>query len=106
MEACWSSILRRFDCIFLSNVAQFTAGEAHGLANYVRGGGGLVFFLGDRVDAALYNQQLGGGRPGWPRLLPTLLDAPSGAGHVSFRSARNTPIRWFTNSPATREPAC
>ena len=76
--------LRRFDCIFLSNVAQFTAGEAHGLANYVRGGGGLVFFLGDRVDAELYNQQLGGGRPGWPRLLPTLLDAPSELGTYGF----------------------
>ena len=76
--------LKRFDCVFLSNVAQFTAGEAHGLANYVRGGGGLVFFLGDRVDAELYNQQLGGGRPGWPRLLPTLLDAPSTAGTYTF----------------------
>jgi hypothetical protein len=76
--------LRRFDCIFLSNVAQFTAGEAHGLANYVRGGGGLVFFLGDRIDAAVYNQQLGGGRPGWPRLLPTLLEAPAEAGRYSF----------------------
>jgi hypothetical protein len=76
--------LKRFDCVFLSNVAQFTAGEAHGLANYVRGGGGLVFFLGDRVDAEQYNQQLGGGRPGWPHLLPTLLDAPSAAGTYTF----------------------
>ena len=76
--------LRRFDCVFLSDVAQFTAGEAHGLANYVRGGGGLVFLLGDRVDAAVYNQQLGGGRPGWPRLLPTLLDAPSESGRYGF----------------------
>jgi hypothetical protein len=76
--------LRRFDCIFLSDVAQFTAGEAHGLANYVRGGGGLVFFLGDRVDASLYNDQLGGGRPGWPRLLPAVLDAPSNVGTYHF----------------------
>ncbi|HEX4000914.1 MAG TPA: BatA domain-containing protein [Pirellulales bacterium] len=76
--------LRRFDCIFLSNVAQFTAGEAHDLATYVGGGGGLVFFLGDRVDASLYNDQLGGLRPGWPRLLPALLDGRSEPGAYHF----------------------
>jgi hypothetical protein len=76
--------LHRFDCIFLSDVAQFTAGEAHNLASFVRGGGGLVFFLGDRVDAALYNEQLGGGRRGWPRLLPTLLVGQSDAGTYTF----------------------
>jgi len=76
--------LKRFDCIFLSNVAQFTAGEAHGLADYVHGGGGLVVFLGDRVDASLYNDQLGGRRPGWPRLLPALLDGLSPPGTYHF----------------------
>lgn len=76
--------LRRFDCVLLSDVAQFTAGEANKLAGYVRHGGGLVFFLGDRVDAALYNDQLGGSRPGWPRLLPTLLESPSDVGTYHF----------------------
>ncbi len=65
--------LSRYDCVFLSNVAQFTAGEAEALANYTRAGGSLVFFLGDRVQADSYNRQLGGGneREG---LLPALLD--------------------------------
>ena len=44
--------LRRFDVVFLSNVAEFTAAEGRLLADYSRGGGGLVFFLGDHVNAA------------------------------------------------------
>jgi len=71
--------LRHFDCIFLENVAQFAPGEPAALAGYVRGGGGLVFFLGERVDAERYNQQLGG-RSGQPRLLPALLDRPAPSG--------------------------
>ncbi len=73
-----------FDAVFLSNVSQFTPAEARLLADYARGGGGLVFFLGDRVDATRYNEELGGGRPGAPRLLPTLLDQPSAVGRYAF----------------------
>ncbi len=76
--------LRQFDCIFLSNVAQFAAGEPQALASYARAGGGLVFFLGDRVDPQYYNEQFGGSRPGQPRILPALLDRPSDVGQYSF----------------------
>jgi len=48
----------QYDCVFLCNVAQFTAGEARLLDAYVRGGGGLVVFLGDQVRPENYNQQL------------------------------------------------
>jgi hypothetical protein len=41
-------------------VAQFTPSEARILESYVKGGGGLVFFLGDNVLAERYNQQLAG----------------------------------------------
>jgi hypothetical protein len=44
-----------FDCMFLCNVAQLTATEAERLARYTAGGGGVVFFLGDRVIPASYN---------------------------------------------------
>ncbi len=47
--------LAEFDCVFLCNVAQFTASEAERLARYAAAGGGVVIFLGDRVDAANYN---------------------------------------------------
>ncbi|MEX2140323.1 MAG: BatA domain-containing protein [Pirellulales bacterium] len=67
--------LSRFDCIFFSNVGQFTRGEAQVLGAYLKGGGGLVFFLGDRVLADRYNQELGGAE-GSNRLLPVVLDEP------------------------------
>lgn len=75
-----SAILERslamYDCVFLCNVAQFTAGEAHALDAYLRGGGSIVFFLGDQVMPDRYNRELGiagEGRAGGPRILPARL---------------------------------
>ena len=65
--------LADYDCVMLSDVAQFTPGEAKSLDGYLKGGGGLVFFLGDRVLAANYNGQLGGGNPNGVRVLPARL---------------------------------
>ncbi len=48
-----------YDCLFLCNVAQFTAGEAHAIGAYLEGGGSAIFFLGDQVSADRYNQELG-----------------------------------------------
>jgi len=61
-----------YDCVFLADVAQFTAGEAGRLRAYVDRGGSLVFFLGGRVIAERYNRQLGPGRGG-AGLLPARL---------------------------------
>ena len=47
--------LADFDCLFLANVAQLTPNEAERLTRYVQQGGGVVFFLGDRVLADEYN---------------------------------------------------
>ena len=47
-----------YDCIMLSNVAQFTTSEVRLLNNYVRHGGSLVFFFGDRVRSDNYNRVL------------------------------------------------
>jgi hypothetical protein len=69
--------LSQYDAVFASNVAQFTSAEAQALARFVRAGGGLVFFLGDRVQATSYNQELGGGRGGTEALLPVELLAPT-----------------------------
>jgi hypothetical protein len=46
--------LNDFDCVFLCNVPQITASEALRLARFAAGGGGVVFFLGDRVVAESY----------------------------------------------------
>jgi hypothetical protein len=76
--------LHRFDCVLFSNVSRFTPAEARILADYAKGGGGLVFFLGDRVDPQNYNQELGGGRPNTRPLIPVLLDQPAAAGRYTF----------------------
>jgi hypothetical protein len=76
--------LHRFDCVFLSNVSQFTPAEARILADYAKSGGGLVFFLGDRVDPQNYNQELGGGRPNTRRVLPTRLEQSTAAARYTF----------------------
>ena len=61
-----------YDCVFLCDVAQFTASEARVLDAYLGRGGNLVFFLGGQVQAERYNRELGGG-PGRPRILPAQL---------------------------------
>lgn len=65
--------LDRYDCLFLSNVAQFTTDEARVLKSYLAEGGGLVFFLGDRVMPDRYNWELAGEGPERIRVLPVRL---------------------------------
>jgi len=67
--------LERYDSVFLCDIAQFTSSEARVLDAYLRGGGSLVFFLGDQVMADRYNRELGGGREGGVRVLPARLGA-------------------------------
>ena len=85
--AAESALLERnlhgYDCVFLCNVAQFTASEARAMDAYLQSGGSLIFFLGDQVLADRYNSELGGagqGRAGGPRILPAqigpLVDQP------------------------------
>jgi len=50
--------LEKFAAIYLLDVPQLDAAEAEGLENYVKAGGGVAFFLGDRVLPAAYNQRL------------------------------------------------
>ena len=46
----------QFDAVFLCNVAQLTDSEAMRLGRYAAGGGGIVFFLGDRIIPESYNR--------------------------------------------------
>lgn len=79
-----------YDCVFLSDVARFTAAEARLLAGYLQAGGGVVFFLGPQVEAESYNRELAGA--GGPvRILPVRL------GPVVARkdpSARLNPLEY------------
>ncbi|MEM9185820.1 MAG: hypothetical protein AAGB00_04915, partial [Planctomycetota bacterium] len=54
-----SARLDAFDAVVLCNVAEFTRREARRLDAYARAGGGLAFFLGDRVRPPRYNAELG-----------------------------------------------
>jgi len=76
--------LRRFDCVFLCNLSQFTQGETQVLNRYVRGGGGLVFFLGDRVLTQRYNQSLANERTPAERILPVTLSGVADEGNYRF----------------------
>ncbi len=65
--------LNDYDCTFLCNVGQLTRSEVRLLENYLQVGGGLVFFLGDRVQAEAYNRLMGGEQKESPRILPARL---------------------------------
>jgi hypothetical protein len=80
--------LQVYDAIFLCNVGQFSRAEAQQLHAYLKGGGGLIFFLGDRVQADSYNQRLAGVDPAEPRVLParigSVVTAPLRPGEYTF----------------------
>ena len=52
------SRLDEWDLVVLCNVAQLTSGEVARLEEFLKRGGGLLFFLGDQVDPAAYNEAL------------------------------------------------
>ena len=58
-----------FDAVVLANVASFAEPVAKILEQYIRRGGGLMVFLGDKITTAFYNEQLAGKH----RLLPATL---------------------------------
>jgi aerotolerance regulator-like protein/VWA domain-containing protein len=84
--------LHQYDCLFLVNVAQFTNSEARVLEGYLEAGGGIVFFLGDRVMADRYNQVLGGATPEGVDLLPARLAGETVSG------------KWMINPLEYRHP--
>jgi len=56
--------LEKFKSIFLLNVSELPPDAIKALEEYVRGGGGLAWFLGPQVRAAFYNDKLAGEVPG------------------------------------------
>ncbi|HEX3869031.1 MAG TPA: VWA domain-containing protein [Pirellulales bacterium] len=65
--------LGSYDCVFLTNVGQFTGSEAAVLASYLKHGGGIVCFLGDQVHADSYNRRLTGQSSDGAKVLPASL---------------------------------
>jgi len=63
----------RSDLIVLCDVSRLSPGQTAAVRDRVRRGGGVLIFLGDRVDVASYNQRI------LPDLLPVRLVALRGA---------------------------
>jgi len=100
--------LSRYDCVFLCNVGRFGRDEAGVLYRYVKGGGGLVIFLGDQVIPESYNQQLGGEGTA-DRLLPARIGELADPGSYRFdpRDYRHpivSPFRGFERTGLLSTP--
>ena len=64
--------LTRYTAVFFCNVGRFSSEEANVLFDYLQQAGTVVFFLGDQVQIADYNESLGAGQ-GARRVLPVQL---------------------------------
>tara|TARA_Y100001934_G_scaffold115530_1_gene141434 strand:+ start:720 stop:2747 length:2028 start_codon:yes stop_codon:yes gene_type:complete len=58
------SAIGEYDLVFAANVEEVDSSIARSLDSFVRKGGGLVLFAGDRMDLPSYNENLGGLLPG------------------------------------------
>jgi hypothetical protein len=91
--------LATFDVVLLCNVAQFTTEEARLLDAYLKQGGGVVLFGGDRVVAENYNRLLYQSGRG---LLPAEIGPSMGSAVVSAQSSfRFDPLDF--NHPVIRD---
>ncbi len=90
-----------YDGVFLCNVYRVADDRVKALEEYVRAGGGLVFFLGDQIDPQVYNAVFfGRGEEAGQHLLPLALRdvegssddyanlAPSAPDHPAVRFLR------------------
>ncbi|MFM7057001.1 MAG: BatA domain-containing protein [Planctomycetota bacterium] len=57
-QALNASELPRYDCIYLLNIRDLPADTLLVLADYVRSGGGIVWFPGDQANVAWYSETL------------------------------------------------
>lgn len=72
--------LSEYDCVFLCNIAQLTAGEVEELDRFLERGGGIVFFLGDQVIPERINRATLGDTP----LLPVKIGELAPESQYSF----------------------
>lgn len=83
--------------VVLANVASLTPEQLQTLDGYVRGGGGLVIFLGNRVNGDWYNDQLFAGGAG---LAPARLTELAIAGEGTTKPASIT-LETFSHPALT-----
>lgn len=96
--------LSGYHVVVLANVLRISESAKRSLETYVRNGGGLAIFLGDQVDADLYNQRLfDEGRGVMPMAIGRPVAAPAGQSGVSFEEwdSSRPMLRAFTDSLAS-----
>ena len=71
--------------VVLANVAKLSDDQVHLLAEYVRGGGSLLFFVGNKTDVDWHNRTLFAGAGGF---LPMRIDALGGGSDASAKTTR------------------
>ena len=91
-----------FDVLVMANVARFSEKLVPSLLAYVRRGGGLLFFPGDRTDAAFYNEQWVNKQSFLPAALGPLRGQAEGSDQFfSYQSKDfSHPISLLWNDPA------
>jgi hypothetical protein len=100
--------LADFDCVFMCNVTQLGEGEARRLTDYVAAGGGVVFFVGDRVVPESYNAYASNESPLVPARIGELITEPQfGIDPLDYRHPIVAPFRGreragLLTTPVTR----
>jgi len=107
-SAIVESDLEKYDCVVLSNVGRINRDEAAVLRRFVVRGGGLIVFLGDRVQADSYNEQLGE-FAGHNRLLPASLGESTNESQyrlnpLDYRHSLVSPFRGHEKSGLLTTP--
>ena len=81
-----------YDGIFLCNVYRLPDDRVKALEDYVRAGGGLVFFLGDQIDPQVYDAVFyGRGEEAGQKLLPLSLREVEGSSDDYVNLAASAP---------------
>jgi hypothetical protein len=93
-ETVAASDLTRADLILLAGVPTLADGATEALIQRVRGGAGLVVFLGDRLQEAFYNQKLFSPLQPGEGLLPAPLKLGTGGPARSGQPGVLSELRW------------
>jgi hypothetical protein len=97
-NAFGSTDLRSYDVVTLSNVTMLNENDRRALAQFVQAGGGALIFLGDQVNATLYNRDL---FDATPSLLPARLAPPVDQAekqHLDGNSMDHPALQRFKNA--------
>jgi hypothetical protein len=78
--------------LILANVARLTPAQQEAVAQFLTAGNGVLVTLGERVEAAYYNEQLFRGGQGW---LPARLEEPAGDESDVARAPGPLPSSFF-----------